>query len=110
MNTYPEKLHIIIKNLLTNAYKYTDSGGITVKWGEGENESGNGFYIIVEDTGTGIADSERSKVFDRFYKGKKSDGKGLGLAIVKELIEVMGGGIEVDSISGKGSIFKVVFH
>lgn len=109
VNTYPEKLHIIFKNLLTNAYKYTESGGITIKWGESKLTAGEGFYITVEDTGTGIDASELPKVFDRFYKGENSDGKGLGLAIVKELTEVIGGKIEVQSSMDKGTRFTLNF-
>lgn len=109
LNTYPEKLHIILKNLLTNAYKYTESGGVTIKWGESDLATGEGFYITVEDTGTGIDASELSKIFDRFYKGENSGGKGLGLAIVKELTEVIGGKIEVQSSMDKGTRFTLNF-
>ena len=109
IQTYPEKLHIILKNLLTNAYKYTDDGGITLSWGIVESGPDGGFYITVKDTGRGISDSELPKVFGRFYKGEKSGGKGLGLAIVKELTEVIDGTIEVESEPGKGSCFKVSF-
>ncbi|GAB4534855.1 MAG: ATP-binding protein [Thermodesulfovibrionia bacterium] len=103
VKTYPEKLHIVLKNLLTNAYKFTQSGGITVRWGK----DGDGFYIIVEDTGRGIPRDKIKRVFDRFYKDMDSEGMGLGLAIAKELIDVMGGRIEVESIEGKGSRFSV---
>ena len=109
IQTYPEKLHIILKNLLTNAYKYTDDGGIALNWGKRGSETDSGFYITVKDTGRGISDSELPKVFGRFYKGEKSGGKGLGLAIVKELTEVIDGTIEVESEPGKGSCFKVSF-
>jgi signal transduction histidine kinase len=109
IKTYPEKLHIILKNLLTNAYKFTDAGGITMSWGKNYGASGEGFYIVVEDTGTGIEESELAKVFDRFYKGENSGGSGLGLAIVKELAEVIGGEIEVESAPGKGTRFTLQF-
>jgi signal transduction histidine kinase len=109
VETYPEKLHIILKNLLTNAYKFTDTGGITIAWGKGQIESGGGFYIAVEDTGKGIGDRELSKIFDRFYKGTDSGGKGLGLAIVKELAEVIGGEVEVESALNKGTRFTISF-
>lgn len=109
VKTYPEKLHIILKNLLTNAYKFTDEGGITVKWGKYNHDSGTGFYISVEDTGKSITKEEISRVFDRFYKGADSGGKGLGLAIVKELAEVMGGKVEVESTPNKGSKFTLTF-
>jgi two-component system sensor histidine kinase BaeS len=109
VETYPEKLHIMLKNLLTNAYKFTDTGGITVTWGKGHSESDGGFYIAVEDTGKGIAEGELAKIFDRFYKGKDSGGKGLGLAIVKELADVIGGTVEVDSSLNKGTRITIKF-
>lgn len=109
VETYPEKLHIILKNLLTNAYKFTESGGITIAWGKRHSESGAGFYIDVMDTGKGIEANELSKIFDRFYKGAHSGGKGLGLAIVRELAEVIGGKVEVESSLNKGTRFRVEF-
>lgn len=109
VRTYQNKLHIILKNLLTNAYKHTAEGGINVSWDACNEEGMTGFYFLVEDTGRGITDDELSKVFERFYKSRDSDGSGLGLAIVKELIEVMGGKIELESTPGKGSKFTVIF-
>ena len=105
VKTYPEKLHIVLKNLLTNAYKFTSVGGVTVNW----NKYRQGFFISVEDTGEGIKKEELAKVFERFYKAKGSGGMGLGLAIVKELTEVMGGEIEVESTPNHGSRFTLFF-
>ena len=107
--TYPEKLHIILKNILTNAYKFTSKGGITITWDRLKRGDGTGFYISVEDTGKGIAREEFSKIFERFYKGRSSDGRGLGLAIAGELAEVIGGKIEVESAPDKGSKFTLIF-
>jgi signal transduction histidine kinase len=107
--TYPEKLHIILNNFLTNAAKFTDSGGISIEWGERNNNGNEGFYITVEDTGKGIPEDEVSKIFKRFYKSKDSGGKGLGLAIVKELAEVMGGDVAVESTQDRGSRFMIKF-
>ncbi len=105
VKTYPDKLHIVLNNLLSNALKYTEKGGITVRWGRyGEKE----FFITVEDTGRGIDQNDIKKIFDRFYKGSYSEGRGLGLAIVKELLETMGGRIEVRSEKGMGSSFTVI--
>lgn len=109
VKTYPEKLHIILKNLLTNAYKFTSDGGITINWNKYKQEEVTGFYITIEDTGKGIAKEELPKMFERFYKGKESDGRGLGLAIAKELAEVIDGKIEVESIPNKGSKFTLIF-
>lgn len=109
VRTYPEKLHIILKNLLTNAYKFTGRGGIEISWDERENNGRAGFYVSVDDTGEGIPEDERTRIFERFYKDKDSGGTGLGLAIVKELAEVMGGEVEVDSSVNKGTRFTVLF-
>lgn len=105
VRTYPEKLHIILKNLITNAYKFTDRGGVTIRW----DKKYNGFYIIVEDTGKGISQDRLKMIFERFYKDMDSNGMGLGLAIAKELTDVMDGRIEVESIEGKGSRFMITF-
>ncbi len=109
VKTYPEKLHIILKNLLTNSYKFTIAGGIMINWGKVNRDEIEGFYISVEDTGRGIGEGDLSKIFNRFYKGEDSSGKGLGLAIVKELVEVMGGRVEVKSTPYQGSRFVVIF-
>ncbi len=109
VETYPDKLHIIIKNLLANACKYTDEGGIIVSWGACRDTGERGFYVSIEDTGGGIGKEKFLKVFKRFYKGSDSEGSGLGLAIVKELTEVMGGSIELESSSESGSIFTMRF-
>ncbi len=109
VKTYPEKLHIILKNFLTNSFKFTDKGGVTIRWGERKREREKGFYISVKDTGRGIPDEDASRVFERFYKGKDSDGTGLGLAIIKELIGVMEGEVEIESSTGNGAKFTIIF-
>ncbi len=109
IKTYPEKLHIILKNLLTNAYKFTSKGGITIGWDRCKRNGMEGFYISLEDTGKGIAKQDISKIFERFYKGKDSGGRGLGLAIVKELIDVMDGKVEVGSTPDQGTRFTITF-
>lgn len=109
VKTFPEKLHIILKNLLSNAYKFTDQGGITMKWDVFRQDGVNGFWMSVEDTGNGIDKDMVTKIFNRFYKGVSSGGKGLGLAIVKELVEVMDGTINVDSGPERGSRFIIRF-
>ncbi len=107
VKTNPEKLHIILKNLLTNAYKFTSSGGITVNWDRYSQDRAAGFIISVADTGKGIPEENLAKIFDRFYKSGDSGGSGLGLAIVKELSEVIGGKIEVESAPAQGSRFTL---
>ena len=65
------------------------------------------FFLEIRDSGTGIPEDKIDMVFERFYRGDESRGIGLGLAIVKELVDVMGGRIDLRSEVGKGSVFKV---
>jgi signal transduction histidine kinase len=109
VETYPDKLHIILKNLLSNSYKFTKRGGITVSWDAVNDDGTSGFLLSVKDTGAGMNKDEASKVFNRFYKSAASGGKGLGLAIVKELVEVMDGTIAVESKPGHGTRFEIRF-
>ena len=101
----------ILNNLLSNALKFTDAGGeITLELTEhslhGKSESD--VYLLVKDTGIGIAADELPHIFDRFYQAKHSrGGTGIGLALCKELVEHMGGSIEVTSTPGKGTEFRV---
>lgn len=108
VETYPDKLHIVLKNLISNACKFTDKGGITVSW---DNYNGDpGFYISVSDTGKGIVNAAHAKVFERFFKEATSGGKGLGLAIVKEVVGIMGGRVELESSPEGGAKFTVIFN
>lgn len=109
VKSYPDKLHIILKNLLSNAYKFCEKGGITVTWESAKDHNPGSFSLSVEDTGIGIAHEKTSLIFERFVKSKRSTGQGLGLSIVKELTEVMGGSIQVKSEENKGSRFTVSF-
>lgn len=98
-----EKLSIITGNLLSNAIKYTDSGSISLDF----EVNSDSFSFCISDTGIGIGEIEKDKVFSRFYRGKRSEGMGIGLAIVKEMISIMGGEIGVESTIAKGSVFRV---
>ncbi len=100
-----EKLEKIVRNIISNSLKFTEKGGIWIDYGIVENY----FYIEIKDSGIGISEKEIPLIFDRFYRaeGVKAPGLGLGLAIVKELVDIMGGKIEVRSEVGKGSIFRV---
>ncbi|HWR59848.1 MAG TPA: ATP-binding protein [Thermodesulfovibrionales bacterium] len=100
-----EKLDMIMKNILSNSLKFTASGGVWVDYGrEGEN-----FFVEIKDSGKGIPDSEISKIFVRFYRGAGSpdEGIGIGLALVRELIDIMGGRVEVASKIGEGTTFRL---
>ena len=107
VSTDPDKLHIILKNLITNSVKCTETGGITIKWGKSDTEDVEGYFFTVIDSGKGIEEKEIPKIFDRFYKGRDSEGKGLGLAIVREIVDAMGGKIEVKSGHEQGTSISV---
>lgn len=101
--TDPEKLEIVLRNLLSNALSHTDEGGARVDCGL----EGGEFFVTVTDTGRGVSEEERAKIFKRFYKGEASEGIGLGLSIAKEILELMGGNISVESAPGQGSTFRI---
>jgi two-component system sensor histidine kinase BaeS len=104
-----ERLGQVIDNLLSNALRYTDSGGrVILRVLEGRDES----VVEVADTGIGIAAEDLPRVFERFWRGEKSrsratGGSGLGLALVNELVRVHDGRMEVHSLPGRGSRFRV---
>ena len=100
--TDPNRLFQVFANLITNAFKFTDSGRVTF----GYRLDGPNIVCYVEDTGSGIETDKQDKIFDRFVKGNDfAQGTGLGLPICKVLIEKMGGRIGVESEEGKGSTF-----
>ena len=101
----------ILSNLVTNAVKYTERGGVTLLV-QAEPEDGGScrLTVRVEDTGIGIPESELPHLFEIFYRVERSrsvEGTGIGLAIVKELTDRMGGEISVESMVGVGSVFTV---
>lgn len=100
-----EKLEKTVRNLLSNAYKFTEKGGVVIDYGAEKNN----FFIEIKDTGSGIPESELPHIFDRFYRAGETQtaGLGLGLSIVKELVEVMLGKIEVKSKAGEGTSFII---
>jgi two-component system, NarL family, sensor histidine kinase BarA len=112
-----EKLRQVVVNLLANAVKFTPSQGrIEVRLSEQgpRPELGvTGYSIEVEDTGVGIPESQRDRIFQSFYQVDDSPtreygGAGLGLAIVKSYVEGHGGQVSVRSEVGQGSCFHVV--
>ena len=90
----PEPLHILLRNLLDNAVKYSPAGGqVDVSLRDGAAPC-----LAVEDSGPGIAPAERERVFDRFYRvaGAPASGSGLGLAIVKAIAHRHGATVRLD--------------
>lgn len=103
------RLKQVMINLLSNALKYTDEGGITVKVSFGQGVSGIAeLNVQVIDTGAGIPRDKQSKLFTRYYQvGRSQDkqGTGLGLYICQQIIELQNGLIAVESEPGRGSNF-----
>ena len=111
----PEPIYIaremwekIVMNLLSNAFKFTFKGQILIslRWVT------DGVELDVQDTGIGIRAKEIPRLFERFYRapsirGRNYEGSGIGLSLVKELIQLHGGTIDVTSVPGQGSCFKV---
>ncbi len=103
----PHRLAQIVRNLVSNAIRYTPAGGrVTLA----AAPAGAMVEVSVSDTGPGLTPEEAARVFDRFYRGdrsraRESGGSGLGLAIARSLTQAMGGQIGVDSAPGKGSRF-----
>ncbi len=105
-----QRIQQILLNLVTNAVKHTEAGSVTVT----ATVSGSGvspqLELSVRDTGHGIPESQVARIFEPFMQtaeGVREGGTGLGLAITRQLVEAMGGTIEVRSAIGKGSTFRV---
>lgn len=97
-----------VGNLADNALTYTPAGGrVTVRCGHGPAP-----FLLVSDTGSGIAPGDRERVLDRFYRGgnARGDGSGLGLAIVQEVAQLHGATLAIDAgAGGEGTIVKLQF-
>jgi signal transduction histidine kinase len=96
----PLRIREVLMNLVSNALRHTPRGGtISVS---ADVRDGR-LVVAVVDTGTGIAAEDLSRIFDRFYKGDRSQGSGLGLTISKNLVEAHGGEIRAESQIGSGT-------
>jgi CHASE2 domain-containing sensor protein/CheY-like chemotaxis protein/nitrogen-specific signal transduction histidine kinase len=103
------KLRQVLINLLSNAIKFTKAGSVFLKV-ESNSEQQTTITFEIEDTGSGIAKEELDKLFQPFVQTKTGqqlqEGTGLGLTIARSFVQLMGGGITVSSLVGKGSVFK----
>ena len=110
----PLRLRQIVNNLLSNAVKFTSEGGITLTASfvpKGDSAfPGNHLKLSVIDTGKGMEPGDRERIFQEFTRlpgAQGEEGFGLGLSIVRMLVQLLEGGIEVDSVLGKGSTFTL---
>ena len=107
------RLKQIIGNLITNAVKYTNTGYVQLSMKKEELDGDIHLQVSVKDTGIGIKSEDMEKVFHSFErvdleKNRNIEGTGLGLAITQGFIDLIGGGIFVDSEYGKGSNFYFI--
>ena len=104
-------LEIVWNNLLSNAIKFTSPGGTIIINLKIQDDSGQKFVIVsVKDTGCGMDEATKKRIFDKFFQGDMShskEGNGLGLALVKKTLDLLGGTVTADSTPGQGSNFTV---
>lgn len=111
VNIDKDLTRIAINNLLTNAIKYNRPGGQVTLDAE---ETGDAIVVSVTDTGIGISEDDRARLFDKFYRSTRPEvqaksGNGLGLALAQNILALHQGEIRVDSTLGVGSKFSLVF-
>jgi len=102
----------IVLNLLSNAFKFTFEGGVSVSVDRESGDEGDRAVLRVSDTGAGIPEEELPRLFERFHRARSAfarsiEGSGVGLALVAQLADVHGGEAEVHSRLGEGSTFTV---
>ncbi len=109
IETDRQRLEQILKNLLSNAFKFTERGGVTLTIGKARDGA---VALAVRDTGIGISAEQQRSIFDAFKQAdgtisRRYGGTGLGLSISRELARLLGGTIALESTAGEGSTFTV---
>ena len=105
-----QRLEQILKNLLSNALKFTERGQVALTIGY---QAGTGIVFSVRDSGIGIADDQQQSIFEAFHQAdgttnRRYGGTGLGLSISRDLAQLLGGQIRVESQLGQGSVFSLI--
>jgi CheY-like chemotaxis protein/signal transduction histidine kinase len=113
IDTDAQRLSQILKNLLSNALKFTERGTVSLEMRPLKNDNGEFVEFAVRDTGIGIAPEHQQAIFEPFRQAdgttnRKFGGTGLGLSISRELARLLGGHIRVESTPGEGSVFRLV--
>lgn len=110
IQTDPQRLEQVLKNLLANALKFTEKGQVSLTVSRhGDNQ----LAFAIKDTGIGIADEQQKRIFEAFHQAdstisRKFGGTGLGLSISRELVRLLGGSFQLESKLGQGSTFTVI--
>ena len=110
IETDPQRLEQVLKNLLSNAFKFTDNGKVTFSL---HGAPDGQIALSVIDTGIGISEEQQRAIFEAFHQAdgtisRRYGGTGLGLSISRELVRLLGGSIHVSSQPGQGSTFTVI--
>ncbi|GAB5604851.1 PAS domain-containing protein [Sideroxyarcus sp. TK5] len=104
------RLRQVLINLVGNAVKFTQQGGVTVRFGVKPNAEQSHLLIEIEDSGVGISPEDQAKIFEPFVQlaeDASQKGTGLGLPLARQYAQLMGGKISVESTPGQGSVFRV---
>ena len=110
IQTDPQRVEQVLKNLLANAIKFTEKGSVTLSV---RRHGDNQIAFAISDTGIGIAEEQQKRIFEAFHQAdstisRKFGGTGLGLSISRELVRLLGGRFQLESSLGQGSTFTVI--
>lgn len=108
----PVRIRQVLLNLVSNAIKFTETGGVTITLSDTQKNNAEGVAIELTDTGIGMSEDALSVLFERFTQAdtsitRKFGGTGLGMSITKDLVSLMGGDISIESTEGKGTKFTI---